>query len=93
MPNIPFVVKVVCRGTAQQPHPKRPLARYQRVEGVWQRADRNGTDMFVSAGPEGIQMEARPVFACPCGRRVRIDPDIVQHMVQQAANEGQHLTV
>ncbi|MDT0179191.1 hypothetical protein Q9S36_03080 [Microbacterium sp. ARD31] len=91
MPNIPFVVKVVCRGTAQQPHQQRRLARYQRVEDGWERADRHGTDIFVSAGPKGIQMEARPVFACPCGRRVRIDPDKLQHLLETA--NGKPITV
>ena len=92
MPHTQSAVKVLCRGTSRQPH-SRVIARYSwsEAEHAWERIDRNATDdMSVSAD---LQMEARPLFKCPCGRRARFDHDELQHLLQQAADDGKHLTV
>lgn len=90
-------VKVLCRGTAAKGHSRRELARYSWSEqdGEWVRIDRNASDdMFVSARAQGLQMEARPLFICPCGRPLgRFEYDELQRLLQQAASQGQHLTV
>ena len=89
-------IKVLCRGTASHGHSRREIARYSwsELDDVWVRSDhRASNDVFVSAGPEGIQMYPRPVFECPCGSRPVYTHDELQAKLQQAASEGKHLTV
>ena len=93
MPNVPFVVKVICKGTAQQPHQKRRLARYEWAEdeGVWIRVDQHGseTDWFPRITTQGLQAVPRTTFTCPtCEQQPVYDHDTVQVMLQQAAGDG-----
>ncbi|GAA1849993.1 hypothetical protein ACFQZV_07305 [Microbacterium koreense] len=93
MPNVPFVVKVICKGTAQQAHPKRRLARYQWAEdeGVWVRVDQHGSegDWFPYVTAPGLKAAPRTTLICPtCEQQHVYDHDTLQAMLRQGAGDG-----
>lgn len=91
-------VKVLCRGTASQRHPRREIARYSWSEDdeAWVRIDHgdSGRDLTGGLNADGrFEMSPRPVFECPCGQRPVYTHDQIQQLIKQAASQGEHLTV
>lgn len=49
MANVPFVIKLVCQGTAEQPHRPRTVAQFAHSDDGWARAhDRVKQDVIMT---------------------------------------------